>query len=297
MAARKLDPRSLAALTYHELAARSPRSCTALLWTRACGVIRRDDLFRVTWPDIERRQTRYYGLGQMLKADLLQAIDEQQRVLKLGRRGVRLLRSVGIPSAYKSRPSERVLPGLLLASEFGTALGRQLMEQPHVSSLTWAAEPFAGIQVRPDSIGQILSDVGQRGPQHLNTTILKAELPYLLQRGQSVLRVCLEIDRVSQSIDQLTARIENWRAALLSPYIFVPHQTTQAVLWVTTGTWRRARTIVEVWSSRMQQITFCTTEFELRGRSELRPMNPLDALWMDSRGETMSGRQMFLNVR
>jgi hypothetical protein len=59
MAYRKIDPRSLAALTYSELAARSPRSCTALLWTRACGVIRRDDLFRVTWPDIPRRRPAY----------------------------------------------------------------------------------------------------------------------------------------------------------------------------------------------------------------------------------------------
>jgi hypothetical protein len=284
-------------LTYRDLATRSPRSRTALLWTRACGVIRRDDLFRVTWPDIERRQTRHYGLGQMLKANLLETIDEQQRVLKLGRRGVALLRSAGLPSAYTSRPSERVLPGLLLASEFGTALGRQLMEQPHVSELTWAAEPFAGIQVRPDSVGEILYGEVQRDPKELNIAILTSELPYLLQRDQSVLRVCLEIDRVSQSLDQLIARIENWRAALLSPYIFVPHQTTQAVVWVTTGTLRRARTIMEVWRSRMQQMAFCTTEFELRGRSELRPMNPLDALWMDSRGETVLGSQVFLNVR
>jgi len=292
MAHRNIDPRSLAALTYTELAARSPRSRTALLWTRACGVIRRDDLFHVTWPDIPRRQTRAYGLSQMLKADLLQTIDEQQRVLKLGRRGARLLSSAGIHSAYKSTPSERVLPGLLLASEFATALGRQLMEQPHVSDLTWAAEPFAGIQVRPDSVGEILYGVVQRGLKQLNTSILTPELPYLLERGQSVLRVCLEIDRVSQSIDQLTARIENWRTALQSPYLLVPHQSI-LVAWVTTGTWRRARTIADLWRSRMQQVAFCTTEFELRGRSELRPMSPLDARWMDSRGETVSGRQVF----
>jgi hypothetical protein len=80
---------------------------------------------------------------------------------------------------------------------------------------------------------------------------------------------------------------------LLSPYIFVPHQTSQAVLWVTTGTWRRARTIIEAWRSKMQQMAFCTTEFELRGRSELRPVNPLDAWWIDSRGETVLGRQIF----
>jgi hypothetical protein len=290
---RKIDPRSLAALTYTELAARSPRSRIALLWTRACGVIRRDDLFRVTWPDILRRQTRHYGLGQMLKADLLQAIDEQQRVLKLGRHGARILKSAGIPSAYKSRPSERVLPGLLLASEFGTALGRRLMEQPHVSKLTWAATPFAGVLVRPDSTGEILYDVVQRDPKQLNISILTPEPPYLLGHNQSVLRLCLEIDRVSQSSEQLTQRIENWRAALQSPYLFVPHQTTLAVLWVTSGTWRRARTIAELWQSRMLQAAFYTTEFELRERSELHAMNPLDAWWMDNVGETVLGRHIF----
>jgi hypothetical protein len=296
MAHRNIDPRSLAALTYTELAARSPRSRTALLWTRACGVIRRDDLFHVTWPDIPRRQTRAYGLSQMLKADLLQTIDEQHRVLKLGRRGARLLSSAGIPSAYKSTPSERVLPGLLLASEFATALGRQFMEQPQVSALTWAAEPFAGIQVRPDSIGKILYTTSPRINEQLNISILNPELPYALDRSEIVLRVCLEIDRVSQSLDQLTERIENWRAALHSPYMLVPRQSI-LVVWVTTGTWRRARTIAMLWHSRMQQVAFCTTEFELRGRSELRPMSPLDARWMDSREETVSGKQIFLNVR
>lgn len=75
-------------------------------------------------------------------------------LLAIGRRW--LDAAIGVPSDYKSRPNETVLPGLLLASEFGTALGRQLMEQPHVSELTWAAEPFAGIQVRPDNVSEIL---------------------------------------------------------------------------------------------------------------------------------------------
>jgi hypothetical protein len=296
MATRRLDPRSLAALTYTELAARSPRSCAALLWTRACGVIRRDDLFRVIWPDILRRQTRSYGLGQMLKANLLQAIDEQQRVLKLGHRGARLLSNAGIPSVYKSTPSERVLPGLLLASEFATALGRQLMEQPHVSDLVWAAEPFAGTQVRPDSIGEILFTASPRVNEQLNISILKPELPYALDRSETLLRVCLEIDRVSQSLDQLTQRVENWRAALQSPYLLVPRQSIVAV-WVTTGTWRRARTIGSVWRSRIPQTAFCTTEFEVRGRSDLEPMKPLDATWLDIQGEGISGRCVFDRVR
>jgi hypothetical protein len=295
MTNRTIDPRSLAALGYAELAMRSPRCCTALLWTRACGVIQREDLFRVTWPDIQRRQTRHYGLGQMLKADLLQAIDEQQRVLKLGRHGARILKSAGLSSTYKSRPSERVLPGLLLASEFGTALGRRLMEQSRVTALTWASEPFAGRQVRPDSTGEIFYHLVPEVMYALNIAILKPKLPRPLERNQSVLRVCLEIDRVSQSVEQLTQRIENWRAALAD--LLLPYQTALTVLWVTSGTWRRAQTIADLWHSRIQQTAFCTTEFELREQSELRAMNPLEAWWMDSQGGTQLGQHIFKCVQ
>jgi len=138
--------------------------------------------------------------------------------------------------------------------------------------------------------------VVERGPRQLNTSILKPELPYSLERSQSVLRVCLEIDRVSQSIDQLTERIENWRAALQSPYLLVPRQSI-LVAWVTTGTWRRARTIADLWRSRMQQVAFCTTDFELlfvhtterrtKSMSERRIENPSQRLV-----ETKSGAQL-----
>src|SRR6266511_2340258 len=116
------DPRALIALSYGQLVQRYPHYARALGWLHACRVLPRGDLERVVWPHPTRRQTRQHGLTRLLETGLVEAIDEQRAALQLGRRGAALLARAGLDARYRRAPGERVLPGLLIAGSFASAL-------------------------------------------------------------------------------------------------------------------------------------------------------------------------------
>jgi hypothetical protein len=291
---KRCDPRALAALTYSQIAARYPRYIRALLWLRACRVIRREDFVRVVWPDLSGRQTHAHGLRQLLRAKLVEAIDEQQRVLKLGIRGARVLNDAWIRSSYRTSPRERVLPGLLLASEFATALGAQLMHMPSVRDLVWIEAPFAGSGVRPDGAATIWCTTMPHANERFNAELLKVQRAEPLGPDERVLEVYLEIDRASQFGDKLEERIRNWAVTLDSPAYAQPaNRHMIAVLWLTAGTWRRARTIHAAWTAAIRQPALFSTVYQLRGKRETGLMDPLGEMWLDIRGRGMRGWNLF----
>ncbi|NCC33845.1 MAG: hypothetical protein EOM24_17785, partial [Chloroflexia bacterium] len=138
------DRRALAALTFPQLANRYPHHARLLLWLRACWLLRREQLHALGWPDPSTRQNRNQGLRRLTTAQLIEPIDEQARVFKLGRRGAAVLQTYGFVSPYRATPRPRAQPGLLIAGEFAVALGCALMQHRHIVAMSWSEAPFAG---------------------------------------------------------------------------------------------------------------------------------------------------------
>jgi hypothetical protein len=289
---QKHDPRSLAALSFRQIGDRYPHYARILIWLWSCWLIRRENLWMIGWPEGTTRQNRNHGLQQLLDHALIEAIDEQHKVFKLGRRGARLLQEAGIPAHYRATPKPRAQPGLLLAGEFAVALGRQLMQHRHIRAMTWLEQPFAGSTVRPDGTAELRYTLAPRADASCNYHILKTQHARGPAQDEYLIKLCIEIDRVTQFADKLEDRIKNWAAALHNR-VEVPEQTSLIVLWITNGTWRRARTIQQLWVRTTGQAALFTTVYQLRHESEDLPMDPLGEIWMDGTGAGVRGYSMF----
>jgi hypothetical protein len=68
---------------------------------------------------------------------------------------------------------------------------------------------------------------------------------------------------------------------------------TIIVLWLTAGTWRRARTIHTAWMATIRQSALFSTMHQLRRERETGLMDPLGEIWLDVRGRGMRGWNLF----
>lgn len=288
-----VDRRALAALTFPHLAARYPHHARLLLWLRACWLIRREQLHALGWPDPSTRQNRNQGLRRLTVAELVEPIDEQGRVYKLGRRGASVLQAYGLIAPYRTTPRSRAQPGLLIASEFAVALGLALMQHRHVLSMSWSEMPFAGAVVRPDASGMLRYSV-RPGPECRRLDLLRPEPSWPPAAGEYTLRLFLEVDRATQFAEKIEERVRSWAAAFQTPaYAELPANTVQLVLWVTAGTWQRVHTIRQIWSEYTGQVAAFTTCYQLRGERDDGPMAPLQAVWSDRDGSGLYGSDLF----
>lgn len=285
----RCDPRSLGALSWNQLGTRYPHYVRILTWLWACWLIRRQDLITIGWPTGTTRQNYNHGLRQLLTHRFIESIDEQQQVFKLGRHGARLLQEAGIAARYRTTPKPRAQPGLILASEFASALGRQIVAHTQLQDMTWVEQPFAGTTVRPDAVADIRWSATRTDLNDLQDRVLKTQYGRPLVSDEWRIRLCLEIDRVTQFSDTLQARMHNWAQAL--HYTALPPRTSLVVLWVTNGTWQRARTIHQAWSELTAHEAFFTTVYQLRHECEWGQMDPLGEVWMDCVGRGFAGYQ------
>jgi hypothetical protein len=285
------DPRALVALTYGQLAQRYPHYARALRWLQACRVLRRGDLERIVWPHPTRRQTRQHGLTRLLDTGLVEALDEQRAALQLGRRGAALLARAGMDALYRRAPGERVLPGLLIAGSFATALGTHLMADPHARALCWRAEPFAGGTLRPDGCGTVVWSAMARTAGTLHPDILQSD--WTPWQDDQIVQLMLEVDGGTERAGALRARVRAWSTALRTPRAAgLLDPASLIVVWVTTGTWRRVETLRQAWASATTEPAFFTTLYALRGYLETAPLDLLRASWRDRDGRSLAGHQI-----
>lgn len=279
-ASRRLDARS-----YPQLVGEYPRYARGLLWLKACRVITRADLEQVIWPEGVQRQTIHAGLKSLIGAALLESVDAENTAFQLGRRGAAIT-----PGAiYRPVVSRRVLPGLLLASSFATALGAALMREPQAAHLSWQAQPFTGRGVRPDACGTIIWS-SERLRSGLHPDILQDESDQPDARAST--RIMLEIDGASERATVLANRQRAWLRAYDSPPESLSAIRQSTVLWVTTGSWRRVRTLCASWHP-IPIRAFFTTAAALRHPHNLPHLSPFTAQWRDRHGQIVSGAQVF----
>jgi hypothetical protein len=290
------DPRALIALSYGQLARRYPHYARTLRWLHACRVLRRGDLERITWPHPTRRQTRQHGLTRLIETGLVEAIDEQRAALQLGRRGATLLARAGMDAQYRRAPGERVLPGLLIAGSFASALATQLMAHPSARALHWRADPFAGSTLRPDGCGTIVWSSIPQTLGMLHPDILQSE--WTPRLNDQTVQLMLEIDSGAERAGALRARIRAWTTALQAPAATgLSDPQTLVVLWVTTGTWRWVETLRAAWAGATAQPAYFTTLYALCGELETAPLDLLRASWRDHGGRIVKGQQLFTALR
>lgn len=291
-----LDPRALRALSFGQIAQRYPHYARALYWLDSCRVLRRGDFEQVVWPHPVRRQTRQHGLTRLLETDLVEAIDEQRVALQLGRRGAALLARAGVDTRYRRAPGERALPGLLIAGAFASALGRQLMDDPHVRAMQWRAEPYTGATLRPDGVGLISWTSTNQADSASKPNMLRPD--WVPNPDDRVVQVLLEVDSGAERASALRARVRSWTTALDAPAthgLLDPSQLL--VLWVTTGTWRRAETLRQLWASTTTQPAFFTTLYALRGPMENARLDLVRASWRNQDGQPISGEHLLARSR
>jgi hypothetical protein len=72
-------------------------------------------------------------------------------------------------------PGERLLPGLLIAASFASALAMQLMADPAARALHSRADPFVGNTLRPDGCGMVVWSPLLRTAGTLHPDILQSE--------------------------------------------------------------------------------------------------------------------------
>jgi hypothetical protein len=264
-----------------------------MLWLNAFWLISRPSLCTILWPNGTTRQNRNHGLRQLVLHDLIEANDEQSRAYRLGRRGAVLMQTHGIEARYRRKPKPRVEPGLLLASEFAVTLSRPLMDNPHMRGLMWREAPFAGRIARPDASAELLCSMRASTP--LGPDLLASQLTRLPAEHECGIRLFVEIDRTTEFGDRIEERVRAWAEALRTPlYANLPDRTFSLHLWVTTGTWARARTIQQHWSYYIgaKAPALFTTVYQLRGEVEDQPLDPLGKTWMDLGGYGIRGQDM-----
>ncbi len=284
------DPRALESRTYAQLARQYPHYIRALHWLESCRILARADLEQIMWPAVVSRQRRYHGIKKLIDTELIESIDEQDTAFQLGKHGVKLLARDGKSLSYRPAPSERVLPGLLLAGTFAASLGTMLMADPYALALQWQSQPFVGKTLRPDGTGTL---VWAHQPQRRDL------YPDILQPPDSgkvdaqSIHIMLEIDRCSERAMALDERRRAWRKALHEPTLSnLAEHDSIVVLWVTTGTRRRAQTLCAMWKS-LPIPAFFTTTYELREQQSTGYMRPFQTHWFDSKGQEVEGWQVF----
>ncbi len=263
---RTVDPRSLAAASFADLHARCPHYARGMLWLRAFWLMKRTSLCAILWPNGTTRQNRNHGLRQLVLHDLIEPNDEQGRTYRLGQRGAVLMQAHGIEARYRPKPKTRVEPGLLLASEFAVALSYPLMANAHIRGLVWRETPFAGRIARPDASAEMLFSRQALAP--VGPNLLASQLTRLPAEDEYSIRLFVEIDRTTEFGDRIEERVRAWAEAVRTPlYGRLPERVFSLHLWVTTGTWARARTIQQHWSAYIGQgaPALFTTVYQLRG--------------------------------
>jgi hypothetical protein len=288
------DPRSLAALSFRQMSQRYPHYARILTWLSACRLIRRPDIVAIGWPEGTSRQNRNHGLRQLLDHGQIEAVDRQEQLFKLGRRGARLLQEAGIPAHYRATPRPSAQPGLILAGEFAVALGRQLMWHRHISAMAWREEPFAGSIVRPDGSAEVLYTFRPRLDGGCHHGLLTTQAAWVAMAHTCGITLCLEVDRVTQFASKIEDRVRNWGAALQRRDAGAPPEARPLlVLWLTAGTWRRAHTIQRLWTRQTQHPALFTTVHQLRHKTADAPLDPLGEIWIGCDGAAIRGQDMF----
>ena len=288
------DRRALAALSFTQLTTRYPHHARMLLWLRACWLIRREQLQTLGWPQPTTPQNRNQGLRRLTAARLIEAVDDEAQVFKLGRHGATILQHYGLATPYRTNPKSSSRPGLMLAGEFAVALGLELMQHRNILALSWSEQPFAGTIVRPDASAALRSGIRPDTAPSPWVDILKPEASWPLTPHERTIRLFLEVDRVSQFSEKIADRMQSWASAThhLSA-ASLPPQTVQLVLWITTGTWRRVATLRRLWNDYTHQRALFTTCYQLRGEQEAGVMHPLQAFWSSSDGFRLAGEDLF----
>jgi hypothetical protein len=182
---------------------------------------------------------------------------------------------------------------LLLASEFAVALSYPLMHNSHIRGLVWRETPFAGRIARPDASAEMI--FSRHALEPVGPDLLASQLTRPPAEDEYGVRLFVEIDRTTEFGDRIEERVRAWTEALRTPlHANLPARTFSLHLWVTTGTWARARTIQQHWSSYIgpKAPALFTTVYQLRGEVEDQPFDPLGQIWMDLDGNAVRGQRM-----
>ena len=288
-------PRSLAALSFTQLLRRYPHHARMLLWLRSCWLIRREHLHALGWPHPSTRQNRNQGLRRLTAAGLIEPIDRDDQVFKLGRSGATILQNYGLATPYRMTPKPSARPGPLLAGEFAVALGLEVMQHPSILAMSWSEQPFAGSVVRPDASAALHYGIRPDATSDPWVDILKPGMSWPLAPHERTIQLFLEVDRVSQFSTKIEERMRSWAAATRYPsHTQLPSQTVQLVLWITTGTTRRVSTMRRLWNdSTRQRALFTTCDQLRREHEELGAMSPLQASWCTPGGQWITGKELF----
>jgi hypothetical protein len=189
---------------------------------------------------------------------------------------------------------------MILASHVLVQLWQDLGTVGGVVGATWKQDPFRGTEARADAAMVVCYQQGGTDGGHTKPTI-QPELrtdTWRMSPGYTRHWLIVEIDAVSETHEDLIARAENWRAAWPSYLQQVPPGVVTRFVWVTTGTWRRAKTIWEIWNDYAWLPLVISTMKSIKnpGDGRFHPGHPLrraadgtlHAVWRDELGRVRS---------
>jgi hypothetical protein len=259
----------------------------SLLWLNAGTLLRARDLLALAWPvaHCDRRNA-----GKRLRewaSDRLIVVDPTPKgaTVRLGPLGAAKLREAGVVETVRlleAAPAERVLAGLLLATQVGAGLALDLLPSVAVAQFAWRCDPFRGSGVRADAIGGLYYDLRGRplrapGPEILT---LVPDLP-LPEAGHAIDLLYVEIDLGTETSSQLAERAEHWHVALAERYATLPDNCWPTVLWVVDGGLQRMATVWRCWLAHARAPLLITTTEKLTFGTTFHPWH---ATWWDEHG-------------
>jgi len=192
---------------------------------------------------------------------------------------------------------------MIIASHVLVQLWQDLGTVGGVAGATWKQDPFRGTEARADaSMVVCYQQGGTDGADGLHEKpVIQPEMrtnAWRMSPGYTRHWLILEIDAGSETRDDLIERAQNWQAAWPSYLQQVPAGTVTRFVWVTTGTWRRAKTIWEIWNDYAWLPLMISTTKSIKnpGDGRFHPGHPLrraadgtiHAVWRDELGRVRS---------
>ncbi len=218
----------------------------------ASTLLREADLIALVWPDPVSRQAQEEALTRWQHYGYMQPVRSGvERCYQLDRVGAKILRNYGVTTVAPIRPLKlRVHAGVLLTNQLVTSLIVDAQHDPRVTGVAWLTQPFRGRTARPDGEATIQYRLVPTPEVPGHRAIWYAEMAtesdvLLLREGEALLHLAIEIDRGTESSQQLRQRAKHWRTR----WEAMPHTWAMQtiILWLTTGTQERLNTIWEAW--------------------------------------------------
>jgi|GEM_PF-3017864 len=275
-----------------------------------CGLIAADDLHDLIWDGQVKKQNTWHSMKRWVSQRLLNEMvhlvgTDRVKCYALGVEGRRLLvlGGIAVPERRKAEIAPRMRESMIIASNVLVQLWRDLGTVGGVAGATWKQDPFRGAGVRADA--SMIVSYAAAGPGAGDDTppvpTIQPELrtsswaptPESMRHW-----LIVEIDAGSETREELIARAQNWQAAWPTYVQQIPAGTVPRFVWVTTGTWRRAKTIWEIWNDYAWLPLLISTRRSLHnpGDGRVHPGHPLrraadgsiHAVWRDELGRVRS---------